>query len=226
MSSRTCKNFLTSIALCLFFAAIVVPLRASAKDLDGIGADLSSEDWRVRLAAVEKLENRKDDGALSLLMQVAGARNEYWPVKVKAILFLGETRDPRAVDILLSTFNDTFWNWECPSIKSYTAIALGNFKGNPKVVDALLNGVSDRELLTREASIQSLGRIGDARAVQDLVGLLGDRSAAIRLSAIKALEGIGDSRAIPHLERIAQNDSEAVVKAEASAALSSLNGRK
>jgi HEAT repeat protein len=224
--SYTCKNFLNSIVLCLFFAVIIVPLRVSAKDLDGIGADLSSEDWKVRMAAVEKLEKRKDDGALSLLMQVAGARNEYWPIKVKAILFLGETRDPRAVDILLSTFNDTFSNWECPSIKSYTAIALGNFKGNPKVVDALLNGVSDRELLTREASIQSLGKIGDARAIQDLVGLLGDRSAAIRLSAIKALEGIGDPRAIPGLERLAESDSESVVKTEALAALSSLHGKK
>ena len=224
--AHSCKNFLNSIVLCLFFAAVIVPLKVSAKDLDGIGADLSSEDWKVRLAAVEKLEKRKDDGALSLLMQVAGARNEYWPIKVKAILFLGETQDPRAVDILLSTFNDTFSNWECPSIKSYTAIALGNFKGNPKVVDALLNGVSDRELLTREASIQSLGRIGDRRAVQYLVALLGDRSAAIRLSAIKALEGIGDPRAILPLQRIAENDNESVIKTEALAALSKLNGQK
>ena len=65
---------------------------------------------------------------------------------------------------------------------------------NPRVVEALISGIGDRELLTREASIQSLGRIGDPKAVQHLVVLLGDRSYAIRLSAIKALEEIGDPR--------------------------------
>ena len=85
-------------------------------------------------------------------------------------------------DLLLSIFNDPFSNWECPSIKSYTVTALGYYKGNQKVLDTLIKATSDRELLTREAAIQSLGRIGDARAVPQLLGLLEDPSTAIRLS--------------------------------------------
>jgi len=214
--------------LCLFFAvAMVAPGKASAADnLDGIMSDLNSRDWRVRLSAVENLANRKDERSLNVLRDVAGTRSEYWPVKTKAILLLGEAQDARAVELLLSIFNDTFSNWECPSIKSYTAIALGNFKGNRKVVDTLISGVNDRELLTREASIRSLGRIGDSRAVPQLVGLLGDRSTAIRLSAIKALGGIGDPLAIPQLQHIVESDSDPLIKGEASAALKDCRGRE
>ncbi len=221
------KKFFSRIFLFLFLATVIVaPGKVSAKDsFDGISADLSNSDWKVRLSAIEKLENRKDENTLNMLREIAGARSEYWPVKIKAILLLGEAQDPRAVELLLSIFNDSFSNWECPSIKSYTAIALGNFKGNSKVVDTLISGVSDRELLTREAAIQSLGRIGDAKAVPYLIGLLGDRSIAIRLSAIKALDGIGDPQAIPYLERVAENDSDSLIKSEALAALKNCRGK-
>lgn len=218
---RTYKKILSSILFLLLAAALMsFPPRVSAEDdLGGIKAGLASSDWKVRLAAVEKMEKRRDELALGMLREVAGTRSEYWPVKIKAILLLGEAQDPRAVDLLLTIFNDTFSNWECPSIKSYTAVALGNFKGNSKVVDTLISGVSDRELLIREACIVSLGRIGDPRAVPYLVGLLGDRSTAIRLSVIKALEGIGDPQAVRHLQHTAESDVDSVVKSEALAAL-------
>ena len=220
------RNIFSRISLCLFLAALLIaPGKVSAgDDLDGIKAELGKSDWKVRLSAVEKLENRKDERALDMLREVAGTRGEYWPVKVKAILLLGEAQDPRSVELLLSIFNDPFSNWECPSIKSYTATALGYYKGNSRVIDTLISGVSDRELLTREASIQSLGKIGDSKAVPHLLGLLEDPSAAVRLSVIKALEEIGDPQAIPHLQRISQSDGDAVVKREALAALSNFHG--
>ena len=221
------KRIYSHILSYFFLAAVLfVPGNVSAGDfLDGIKADLGSSDWKVRLAAVGKLDEYRDEKALKMLRSVVDTRSEYWPVKIKAILLLGEARDQKAVDILLSIFNDPFYNWECPSIKSYTAIALGNFKGNPKVLDTLIRGAEDRELLTREASIQSLGKIGDTKAVPCLVGLLVDRSTAIRLSAIKALAGIGDSSAIPHLQRIAESDSDSVVRSEALAAVSNFHGK-
>lgn len=221
------KKIFGRVLFCLFLGTVMVaPGKVSAGDnLDRIKADLGNSDWKVRLSAVESLGNRKDEMTLHMLREVAGTRSEYWPVKIKAILLLGEAQDPRAVELLLSIFNDTFSNWECPSIKSYTAVALGNFKGNSKVVDTLISGVTDRELLAREASIQSLGRIGDSKAVPHLVGLLGDRSTAIRLSAIKALERIGDTEAIPHLQRIADSDSDSLVKSEALAALKNFRGK-
>ncbi len=222
------RKILGQLSLCLVLAALLIaPGKVSAgDDLDGIKAELGKSDWKARLSAVGKLENRKDEEALDMLREVASTRGEYWPVKIKAILLLGEAQDPRSVELLLSIFNDPFSNWECPSIKSYTATALGYYKGNSRVIDTLIRAVSDRELLTREAAIQSLGRIGDSKAVPHLLGLLEDPSAAVRLSAIKALEEIGDPQAIPHLQRISQSDGDAVVKREALAALSNFHGNR
>jgi hypothetical protein len=222
------KKIISRTLSFLFLATMVFsPGRVSATDnFDRIRADLRNSDWKVRLSAIERIENRRDESILNMMREIAGARSEYWPVKIKAILLLGEAQDPGAVELLLTIFNDSFSNWECPSIKSYTAIALGNFKGNSKVVDTLISGVSDRELLTREAAIQSLGRIGDARALPHLVGLLGDRSIAIRLSTIKALDGIGAPEAIPYLERAAENESDPLIKSEALAALRNCRGKR
>ena len=209
-------------ALFVLFLVVVfgIPgVSSGADDLQRIREALKNNDWNVRLAAVEKLSNRKDENAIDLLIYVTEMRDEYWPVKIKAITLLGDSGNPRAIESLLATFNDSFMNWECPSIKSYAAAALGNFKEDSRVVEALIEGVDDRELLTREASIQSLGKIGNPKAVQPLLRVLSDKSVTIRLSAVKSLEQIGDPQAIPYLKRMAENESDPVVRSEAVAAL-------
>jgi len=209
-------------ALFVLFLVVVfgIPgVSSGADDLQRIREALKNNDWNVRLAAVEKLSNRKDENAIDLLIYVTEMRDEYWPVKIKAITLLGDSGNPRAIESLLATFNDSFMNWECPSIKSYAAAALGNFKEDSRVVDALIEGVDDRELLTREASIQSLGKIGNPKAVQPLLRVLSDKSVTIRLSAVKSLEQIGDPQAIPYLKRMTENESDPVVRSEAVAAL-------
>jgi HEAT repeat protein len=225
MFRRTYRKMFSFFLSYSFLAAMMtVPFSISAEDsIDVIKAGLGSRDWKVRLAAVGKLDERKDEEALNMLRAVAATRSEYWPVKIRAILLLGKAHDQKAVGVLLSIFNDPFYNWECPSIKSYTAVALGNFKGNPKVVDTLIRGAQDRELLTREASIRSLGKIGDPKAVPCLLRLLVDRSMAVRLSAIKALAEIGDPIVIPRLQRVAENDRDSVVKSEAMSALNTFH---
>lgn len=205
----------------LFLVALIgIPgVSSGADDLQRIREQLKHNDWNVRLGAVEKLNNRKDENVIDILIYVTEMRDEYWPVKIKAITLLGDSGNPRAIESLLATFNDSFMNWECPSIKSYAAAALGNFKEDSRVLEALIEGVDDRELLTREASIQSLGKIGNPKAVPALLRVLNDKSVTVRLSAIKSLEQIGDPQAIPYLKRMAENESDPVVRGEAVAAL-------
>lgn len=206
---------------------IGIPVISSgADDLQKIRVELNNSDWNMRLAAVEKLSNRKDEDTIDLLIYITEMRTEYWPVKIKAITLLGDSGNPRAIEPLLATFNDSFMNWECPSIKSYAAAALGNYKQDPRVLETLIEGVDDRELLTREASIQSLGKIGNPKAVPALLRLLSDKSITIRLSAIKSLEQIGDPQAIPYLKRMAENESDPVVRSEAVAALGNFHQGK
>lgn len=216
------------IFICLlFFGGVMLmvgPVSGFAEDgLDKIKTELNNPNWQVRLAAVEELGSRSDEIALNILLDVAGTWTERWPIKIKAIQFLGEARYPKAVKLLLSIFNNSFLNWDCPSIKSYTATALGNFKGNRDVVYTLLDGVSDPELLVREASIRSLGKIGDPKAVPYLLRLLGDPSTAIRLSVIDTLEGIGDPGTIPNIQHALERESDLVVRSEALAALNNFH---
>lgn len=227
MNTFTCRSIFsrTFYSFCLVLMVFSASTSFAAEGFDKIKADLDSREWEVRLAAVEKMNNLKDEKTIELLTQIAGNRGEYWPVKIKAIKLLGESADPKAAEVLLSIFNDTFNNWECPAIKSYAALALGYFKGNAKVVDSLIAGINDRELFTREASIQSLGRIGNPAAVLHLIAALNNTSPAVKLSAIKSLEMIGDQQAIPHIQKIAENDDDPVIKEQAKAALNNFHNK-
>jgi HEAT repeat protein len=197
-------------------ASTAAPAGIFAEDkLDQIITELNDSNWQVRLAAVERLNKSRDERALNILVDVAGTWTERWPIKIRAIQFLGEARYPKAVKLLLSVFNNSILNWGCPQIKFYTAHALGNFKGNREVIDALTDGVSDPELLVREVSIRSLGKIGNPEAVPYLVRLLGDGSPAIRLSVIEALGGIGDPETIPDIQRAYERENDPMVKSEA-----------
>lgn len=192
-------------------------------NIEQIEREINSKDWQVRLAGVEKLRGMNDKKSLDLLLEVAGARGEYWPVKIKAMELLGERGDPAAIPVLLDIYNDIFLHSECPSIKSYAGNALGNFKGNEKVVDALISGIDDPELLIRESSIDSLGKIGNPKAVEPLLKLLNDKSFAIRYASLKALANIGDKKAIPYIKNVAEKDSDPVIREFALLILNKLN---
>jgi len=211
--------FIPGIILAL---TLLIPFTVLADDTAYIKKELNSRDWQVRLKAVEKLAHRSDEEAVNLLLSVAGTRTEYWPVKIRAMLLLGETRDQRAKKLLLSIFHDPNLHWECPSIKTHATIALGNFKGDPYVVESLIKALDDHEKMTREAGIQSLGKIGDPSAVPHIIKSLQEPSFAVKLSAIEALEAIGDPQAIDPIKRVAENDLDALIRTRAQEAIDSL----
>jgi HEAT repeat protein len=219
------SELLPGFFVCLLFGVLTILPGTSyaAEDLRKIREDLNNIDWQVRVATVEKLRNARDEKTVSLLMEVVSTREERTPVKVTAIQLLGEAGDPRAVEVLLPIFNDATLNWECPALKSYAAMALGSFRGDARVVDALISGIDDGELLTREASIRSLGKIGSQKAVPHIIRVLDDKHVSIRLSAIRALGEIGSPEAVPYLQRITENESDSVVKGQAEAAMDAFN---
>jgi len=192
-----------------------------AADMAKIRSDLESHDWRTRLSAVEELGKLRDKESIELLMDVA--LNDRWRVRIRAIRFLGEIGDPDTADLLLRIFTNPFLNSECPAIKWHTALALGNFKNNRKVVDALVEALNYDNLVVREAAIESLGEIGDSKAVPFLLSALKDKSFAIRFSSVRALGKIGDQRAIPYLKEILESDEDPHIRDVASSALQNFN---
>jgi HEAT repeat protein/uncharacterized integral membrane protein len=206
----------------IFICSLLGTMQMSrSDDIDKLISDINTGDGKTRLSAVEKLGKIKDERSVDLLMNVANMSGEAWKIKIRAIRLLGEIGNVKAIDLLTKIFNDPFLNNECPAIKWNTAIALGNFKNNSKVVDTLINGLqNENEILgTREAVIQSLGKIGDLKAVPFLITALDDKSFAIKLSAIRALGQIRDLQVVPTLKRIVDSNCDPYIKNEALSAL-------
>jgi HEAT repeat protein len=190
--------------------------------LKEIRSEYKREDLEGRLVLMQALDGRTDCETVDFLMVVAGSGWENWQVKIKAIEFLGKAHDPKAVDLLLRIFKSKSLHYQCPAIKTYTAIALGNFRED-RILDALVWGSRYDEPQVREASVQSLGKIGDARVVPHLIQLLTDNSIAIRLSAVSALERIADPQAVDHLRILSEKDSDEVVRSTAENALTNFH---
>ena len=200
--------------------------KSEAENIDKLISDLESHKWASRLVAVEQLGKISDQRSTDILMDISSASKENWKVRIKAIRLLGESRDRRAIDVLTEIFNNPFLNSDCPAIKWNIAIALGNFKKNSKVTDALISGIEDKDLMIREASIQSLGKTGDPKAVPFLIPLLNDEHFAIKFSTIKSLGEIREPQAISFLRKVADNDADPYIRNEALTALSNFPSHK
>ncbi len=215
------KKSVLIILLCIaLFAADEV--RAIERNYDKIMLNLQSGNYQTRLSAVEDLGKIRDEASVRMLISVVADRQENWRIQIRAIRFLGEIGHPDSADILIKTMQDPFRHYECPAIKWNTAVALGSFKKNSKVVDVLINALNDKILYVREAAIQSLGEIAESRTAPQLIPLLEDKSFAIKLSTIQALGKIGDPQAIPSLKQIAANNTDEHIKAAAVKALNNI----
>ncbi|MFZ5906461.1 MAG: HEAT repeat domain-containing protein [Nitrospirota bacterium] len=184
---------------------------------------LTTEDWQTRLAAVERLVRRNDQETVSFLIRLAENRNEDWRVQRKAIQLLGEAGDPRAIDLLTFVLHSNTSDWKCPALQSAAATALGSFPGNNHVQEVLIEGTRNRELIIREASITSLGKIRAPEAIPHLLPFLRDKNIAIRHSTISALVQIGDPAAVSSLREVAGHDNDAAVREAAKRAVKSFD---
>jgi hypothetical protein len=179
-------------------------------------SQLQKDDWHEYFSngGKEKL-NRSFDA----LLELANNTGLDWHIRIRGIILLSETSDPRKADVLLGMFLNPLFNWECPAVKTCIVTAFGSVDKDQRIVDALIDGMNDREVQVREAAVQVLGRIGDEKAVPFLIKKLDDRSVAIRLSAIRSLGQIKDQRAVPFLKKIADGDQEDLIRNEAASAL-------
>ncbi len=193
-------------------------LSASA-DYSILTKGLQSKNFNERLSAVEAIGHIGDEKAVDALIDLLNNKNEDWEIQARAIRLLGDIKDPRAVSILLEYLDNVFLNYECPAIKWNTAIALGNFKNNSKVFDALIHNLSYDNLQVREAVIQSLGAIGHKDAVHYLLPILKENSFALKYSALQALMSIADPQSILHLKKFVAYENDPILKKEAMKAI-------
>lgn len=182
---------------------------------DNLVKKLEKDDWQELFYKKGEINKYKDGDGFKTMVEVAENKGLDWHIRIKAIRILSHTENNMVADILMHMLYNPFFNHECPAIKSSVAEALGNFKGDGRVVDALIHATNDEELLVREAAVNSLGMIGDKRAVKHLVSLLNNKNIAIRIASIRALGKIGDISAKDYLQMVAENDSNDTVRKKA-----------
>lgn len=219
-----CKRaiLLVFLKLCLIAAFHITAKNSGAADFDALLKDLQSKDFQIRLAAVEAIGKIEDERSVNALVDLLTNNYEEWEIQIRAIRHLGESKNPKSVYILLQFLDNVFFNFDCPAIKSNTALALGNFKDNQRAFEALLQNLTDNNLQVREAVVQSLGAIGNKEAVPFLTRVLREGSFALKFSAIKALEKIGDPAAILHLKKVVINEKDPILRREALRAIRKL----
>ena len=89
------------------------------------------------------------------------------------------------------------------------AVALSLTAAASPRTDRLVTFLADHDSYrVRAQAAQSLGRVGDARAVDALVSALGDDHAAVRAAAALALGRIGSPAALGALDDLARDTSQ------------------
>ena len=86
-----------------------------------------------------------------------------WIKRCDAAKLLGQSHDPRAVDVLLPDLQDSDWR-----VRRNAAQALGGLK-SPRAIPGLLEALKDRTATVRERAAVALGRIKDPQTIPALV---------------------------------------------------------
>ncbi|MCX8030798.1 MAG: HEAT repeat domain-containing protein [Thermodesulfovibrionales bacterium] len=207
---------------CVFFFVVLLACEYAFSDFQLLVSGLNSKHPQERLNAINSLKTIEDERTVELLVELLNNRQEDWRVQSRAIKLLGESKNPKSLNILLQYLDGVFFNFECPSVKLSAVLALGNFKDEPKVVDALLNNLYYDNLLIKEAVVQSLGAIANRKAVPHLISLLQESSFAIKYATIKALDKIGDPQVIPYLKSFLSSEKDVLLRREALKVIRSL----
>lgn len=216
------------IGLLLFLKLLLLtPSGLSGMEPQEILAELKTNEWESSLLNDMTIYYFKNKGNFDNLINVVDDREVNWRIKIRGIRLIGEIRTQEAASNLVRMFNDESFHNGCPSLKLYLASALGNYKTDMTALLALIDGLKDDELLAREESAKSLGRIGNPMAVPYLAEALKDRSFAVKINAVKALKAIGDINAYPYLKQITDEKHEdPLLRKAAASAIETLIAKK
>jgi HEAT repeat protein len=262
MMERNNPNNTNKIKFVLLFLAILSLCSGCIEEpsVEHLIQDLDDMDANVRTVAEEGLVEIGEP-AVESLIQILSNENEATIARMGAARTLGRIGDERAVEPLIQLLNEHHY-WE---LQNASAVALGNI-GDAKAVEPLISvlqdGYANEQTIEygtdRTASIisggrvqamcsaaESLGKIGDERAVEQLIIVLqkedeyrqaqtlefgaggkitmtsGDRI-QLTCNAAEALGKIGDKRAIEPLKQL-QNDGNEDIKMAATNALKNIS---
>ncbi len=136
-----------------------------------------------------------------------------WRYRIRAIRMLGHMKTPQAQEALLRFFEDHFFHHECPSLKSYVAEALGDFPPSKRLMEILKEVLRDLEVLVREATAKSLGRLKMQESVKYLIEAFNnEKSLAVKIAIINALKAINSQDAQEFIKKVASDGNHEELK--------------
>lgn len=189
-----------------FLTFIFLNCNAFAYSIDELLKELDTPQWREKISNPTFIENFKNPELFSTVVALAEDKGINWRYRIRAIKLLGNIGTPQAEDALLRMFQDHFFHHECPSLKSYVADALGSFKPGKRLLEILKEGLSDAEVLVRESTAKSLGKLKMNESVQYLKeAFKKEKNEAVRIAIIDALKAIGSDDALSFIKQLASD---------------------
>ena len=189
----------------------------------------------IRLKTVEKLVAREGKEAVKFLAPMIADPD--LEVRKAVVQALSGSQDKLAVATLVNALRDSDreirWRaakaleaagWKPASDEQsvWRAVAQGEFVRaadfGTVAVESLIVELADPHNPNRRDVIDSLGRIGDARAIRPLLAAVSDPDPNIRVAAVDALSGVRDSDVVAGL-MLALKDPSKYARAVAAAAL-------
>jgi HEAT repeat protein len=152
---------------------------------------LTDEDPNISMIAGMGIASVKDPEAVLPLCEMLKSKGKEDKLRPALIYLLGELGDIRAEDVLMEAFNEE----ENEGIKNQIIVALGKIKSR-KAVEPLISLLNNEKtpIERKEIIIESLGNIGDERAVEEIAKYLNTVEGGLRFTAIKALGKIRSPR--------------------------------
>jgi HEAT repeat protein len=177
--------------------------------------------YTIRLTSIVALGNLRDPSSAGTLIDALSDKSS--AVRIAAANALGAIGDQRASKALVTLLKDQ--QDEQARIAAVNAIA--KIKAPEAVTDLLeiANNESDTWSV-RKASVEALGEIRDARAVDSLVNTLNDQYATVREASALALGKIGSNQATVHLLATLDTSSLWALRVAAANALGAIRDRR
>ena len=124
--------------------------------------------------------------------------------RMEAVRRLGESKDPRALELLLKAVEDAN-----KSVRWAALEALGDL-GDRRALPAILQFLKKKEPYSwgRRVAANTLGNLKDPAAVEALIELLKEDDPYVRRNAAWALGKLKDERAVPPLIELLKDSNE------------------
>ncbi|MNF88163.1 hypothetical protein D3C84_706500 [compost metagenome] len=153
---------------------------ASTEDLAAAAEGLRSSDWKLRYAALQKIQ----PSLTTLPLLVTALQDENTSLRRLATVYLGDIKEPEVLPYLYRALED-----DTASVRRTAGDTLSDL-GDPAAMPAMAKALKDRNELVRWRAARFLYEVGDRSVLPELHEAADDPEFEVRMQVKIALERI------------------------------------